>query len=372
MKAALKLAWCLVSLALLSVTGAPAQTSKKVVIGAIIPLTGGGAQSGMLMQRGIEMAISDINAAGGLEGTELSVRYADAGDQPSNGPTALRRMKEIDGIEFSVIANSNVTLATVPVATELKIVLINGGGQSNKLVGASPWLFNVIPPTNYEIARLAEWAAKALGKSAVVTYSTDPIGKDAWANWQEFFEKAGGKIITAESVAFGQSDFRSALVKLREAARGADFWFVGGTYGADAVRLFDQARNIGIKIQIVSGAVTPGTIDPAQPLLKGLIHTKLETKPTDDYRTRFKARFNAEPDFYSSAYYEAVTIYAEAKKYAKGKGYEGAEGLRRAIAEIKSFTTPAGSVAFDERNATQSGLEIVKRQEDGSLAVLAE
>ncbi len=177
-------------------------------------------------------------------GSSSSQRMRTPGDQPSNGPSALRRFKQFNGIAYALVSNSNVVLATVPVAAELKVVLMNGGAQSDRLLGVSPWLYSNIPAGSYETKALAQYVAANIGKASIVTHQTDPVGQSALANWTKFFGDLGGKIIASESVNFEQGDYRSAITKLRSNADKANIWYIGGTYGEDAKRLITQAARL--------------------------------------------------------------------------------------------------------------------------------
>ena len=348
-----------------------AQTAGEVTIGAIIPLTGAGAQYGARMRQGIELAVEQINKAGGVKGAKLNVAYADTGDQPSNGPTALRRFKQFNDIAYTLISNSNVTLATIPVAAELKVVLMNGGGQSDRLLGASPWLFSNIPATSYETRAIAEWAAKNLGKSAIVSYQTDPVGQSALAGWNKFYGEAGGKAVASESVTFEQGDYRSIVTKLRASADKANVWFIGGTYGEDAKRLITQARSLGLATPIVCTALTVATIEKDNPILRGIVHTQLVSQPKPEFVAAFKAKYGSEPEYYNAAYYNGVMIFARAWERAAEKGYgKDGDAIRRAIDEVRTYDLPGGKVEFNSQNSTVSGLEIVQVQDNGERKVL--
>lgn len=357
---------------LLGPVASHAQQSSKITIGAILPLTGAGAQYGTRMQQGIELALAQINASGGVQRSMIEIAYADTGDQPSNGPAALRRFKQLNDVPFTLISNSNVTLASIPVAEELKIVLINGGGQSDRLLGASRWLYSNIPASLYETSVLADWVAKNIGKESIVTQQTDPIGQSAGANWQKFYTSAGGKIIAQESVAFEQADYRSVLTKLRAPAAQANVWFIAGTYGEDAKRLITQARTLGIATRIASASVTVTTLERGNPAYQGIVHTQLRAQPTPAFIDAFKSKYGAEPEFYSAAYYNGVMIFAKALEHAIAKGYgRDGEAIRRAIDEIRTFDVGGGRTDFNEQNSTVSGLEVVEIQADGTRKVLA-
>ena len=146
---------------LIGATGAAAQGAP-IKIGAILPLTGSGASYGVWMKGGAEMAAEEINAAGGIAGRKLEVIYEDHAADASKAVNAMRRLVEVEKVPFSLTSYSAPTLAIQPIAVQNKVVIMNGGGQSDSLANKD-YLYNNIPVVSNEVGVIADWLASGGG-----------------------------------------------------------------------------------------------------------------------------------------------------------------------------------------------------------------
>ena len=146
----------LLSLALLVVTAVAAQQAP-IKIGAILPLTGSGASYGVWMKGGTEMAAEEINAAGGIAGRKLEVIYEDHAADASKAVNAMRRLVEVEKVPFTLTSYSSPTLAVQPIGAQSKVVMMNGGGQSDNLANKD-YLYNNIPVVSNEVGVLVRLA----------------------------------------------------------------------------------------------------------------------------------------------------------------------------------------------------------------------
>src|SRR5512141_470913 len=162
---------------LVGATGAAAQGAP-IKIGAILPLTGSGASYGVWMKGGAEVAAEDLNAAGGIAGRKLEVIYEDHAADASKAVNAMRRLVEVEKVPFSLTSYSSPTLAVQPIAVQNKVVLMNGGGQSDNLADKE-YLYNNIPVVSNEVGVLCDWLAREKKfKAAVMIVANDEAGRN--------------------------------------------------------------------------------------------------------------------------------------------------------------------------------------------------
>src|SRR5690606_12741227 len=133
--------------AVLSVTAASAQDTPKdpevFKIGAILAMSGKADWYGKVMSAGIQQAVDEINAKGGIEGIKLEAVIEDhKSGVAKEGVSAITRLINIHGVEAVLSSFSPPTLAIAPIADEKGILVLNGGGVSTAMVGASKYLFH--------------------------------------------------------------------------------------------------------------------------------------------------------------------------------------------------------------------------------------
>ena len=335
---------------------ADAGAQAPIKIGAILPLTGSGASYGVWMKGGAEIAAEEINAAGGIAGHKLEVIYEDHAADASKAVNAMRRLVDVEKVPFTLTSYSSPTLAIQPIGAQSKVVMMNGGGQSDNLANKD-YLYNNIPVVSNEIGVIADWLAKDKKfKSAVMIVANDEAGRNAAKTFRGAFEAAGGKVIAEEQVALDGTDFRAQLAKLR--AAGGDLMFVS-SYGRNVAIIADQAREIGVTVPMAatSWALIPETFKSKG--AEGMLVTKLPFDPTVPFAAKFKERYKTDAGFFAVQYYSGVKIFARAAEEAmkKSGGKLDGEGVKNAIESIRTFDTIAGKLVFQPNHAALMDIE---------------
>src|SRR5690242_5612369 len=113
-------------------------------IGAILAMTGQASFYGQVMSQGMKQAVDEINAKGGIDGIKLEAEIEDhKGGGGQEGVAAMNRLVSIHHVKAVLTSFSAPTLGIAPIADQEKILLVNGGGVSNSLVGLSKYLFHI-------------------------------------------------------------------------------------------------------------------------------------------------------------------------------------------------------------------------------------
>jgi len=355
------------ALALLAVASTAAAQGAPIKIGAILPLTGSGASYGVWMKGGTEMAVDDINAAGGIAGHKLEVIYEDHAADASKAVNAMRRLVEAEKVPFSLTSYSAPTLAVQPIAVQSKVVLMNGGGQSDNLANKD-YLYNNIPVVSNEVGVIAEWLAKGKKlQSAVLIVANDEAGRNSAKTFREKYGAAGGKVLAEEQVALDATDFRAQLAKLK--ARGGDLLYIS-SYGRNVAIIADQARELGITIPIAgtSWVLVPEVMKSKG--AEGMLTTRLPFDPNSAFAKKFKDKYNTDAGFFAVQYYSATRIFAKAAEEAmkKNGGTLTGEGVKDAIESIRAFDTLTGKLVFQPNHGAVMDIE-VGTLKDGKVQV---
>ena len=111
-------------------------------IGALLGLTDKGNWNATVMQRGIMMAVDEINAKGGIDGIKVEAAIEDHQGVPRVGVDALERLRARYDIQAVLLSYSTVALATAPICEQNKIFMLDGGSVSEALVGKFSYLFH--------------------------------------------------------------------------------------------------------------------------------------------------------------------------------------------------------------------------------------
>ncbi len=316
---------------LLSLTTARAETIK---IGAILPLTGPGALIGTQQMRGIQFAIDQANAKGGVRGNTIEVVFEDNQARPDQSILSFNKLTDLQHLQVIFTAYSGPSLAMAPLATRKKILLINAGAQADKLATASPFLINTLPMIGDEIAVISKYMIAEGKKKAVILFENGAAGISGRDDYIDAFPKAGGTILAQEPTQFGQTDFRPALLKLADAK--PDVMLVSIT--AALLQMAQQYKQLGLDFAVAGTTFFQDPDVIKEPSAEGFVHTQLRIEAPPELAAAFKAKFGAEMEFFVRQYYNATQIVLKTldKVLADGQPVTG-ETMRDTVLKIRKF-----------------------------------
>jgi branched-chain amino acid transport system substrate-binding protein len=339
-------------LALLTATAARADDT--ITFGAILPLTGPGGLIGTQQKLGIQFALDKINAKGGVRGHKIAVIFEDNQAKPDQSVLSFNKLVDLQHLPMIFTSFSGPSLAMAPLATRKKVLLINAGAQADALSKASPYLLNTLPTLGDEAGILTAWLAKSGKKKAAILFENSAAGISGRDNYISTYTAAGCTVVAQEPSQFGQTDFRPALLKLADSH--PEVMMVSIT--AAVQQMAQQFAQMGVKFQVAGTTFFQDPALIADPAAEGFVHTQLQSKVPPELAAEFKAKYNAEMEFFVRQYYTAANILFVAldKVLADGKPVTG-ENLRDTILAIKKFdglvpvvfNSNTASVPFDMR-----------------------
>ena len=224
--------------------------SDAIVVGEYGSMTGAQATFGVATDNGIQLAVSQINAAGGIDGHKVQIgstgKPEDDQGQPDAALTAVKKLITQDKAVaiLGEVASKN-SIAAAPFCNDNKVPMISPSSTNPKVTQTGPYIFRVCFIDPFQGTVAAKFATGTLhAKTAAVLYDKT---SDYSNGLQDFFQKAftaqGGKIVSVSTYQAGDPDFRSALTTIR--ATNPDLLYVPGYYN-DVGTIARQAREVGI------------------------------------------------------------------------------------------------------------------------------
>jgi len=312
----------------------PSFAADPIQFGAVLPLTGPGGVIGTQEQRGIEFAVDEINAKGGVDGHQIAVLYEDNQAKPDQSVLSFNKLVDLQRVSVVFTGYSGPTLAMAPLATRKKVLLVNAGAQADKLADASPYLINTLPTIGDEIKVLSKYLASEGKKKAAILFENDAAGISGRDDYLKLIPAAGGEIVAQEPSQFGQTDYRPALLKL--AGSNPDVVVLSITAGL--LQLAQQYRQLDMKFMVAGTTFMADPPTIADPASKGFIHTQVQIDAPADMAANFKKKYGSDMDFFAKQYYNAATVVLTClAKVLKEKKEVSGENLRTALFEIRKF-----------------------------------
>ena len=343
--------------------------SKTIKIGVIAPMTGDVKTFGESTKNGVELAVEEWNAKGGLLGKQIEIVLADDKNDAAEATAAATKLIQQDKVKF--IVGSVASKCSIPISdvcNKNKVVMISGTSTNPKVTVADGVLKEyafracfIDPPQG---TAMAKFATESLGvKTAAVFYDN---GNDYVKGLAEFFKAAfearGGKVTAFEAYAQTDTDFTALLTKVM--AEPPDMLYIPDYY--NMVNLISQqARAAGFKGILAGG--------------DGWDSSQLDVKATDggyftnhyaaddprpevqNWVARYKAKYGSVPDALATLGYDAANLLLNAIKTANS---EDPVKVKDALAATKDFPTVSGTISFDENhNPTNKDIVVLQVKE---------
>lgn len=345
----------------------PSQQRAVITIGATLPLSGDAAVWGKNTQDGIELALEQLNAEGGVLGRRMVVVYEDTKALPREGVSAYRKLTSIHEVEAIVDDSvSSVTLAMAPLAQRDRVVLLATGATAPKISEAGEYIFRIWNSDAYEGEVAAQYAHATLGfQSVAILYINNEYGKGLEQVFKSSFQSLGGRIMASESFEQSSTDMRTQLTKIR-AVRPDGLYVVG--YPKEIPIALKQAKELALALPLLGTVAMqdPQLVQTAGSAAEGLLFP-YPKEPVganvDEFKEAFRAKHGKEPGITVDVGYDAVMLIAEAIKLSGGVT---GEEIRRGLNLLRDYPGVSGTITFDENGDVRKPMGI-KAVESGEF-----
>jgi branched-chain amino acid transport system substrate-binding protein len=334
-----------------------------IVLGMLTPLSGSSAAIGPYMKNGGQLAVNEINAAGGVLGRQLKLVVEDEACDPKTAAAGAAKLVTA-GISVSVGGYcSSATLPTLSIFNRADIPMVIPAANSNDLVKDQlPNVF-LLNGTGAQQAQRAADFMKSEGATAVALVDDNTsYSKDITTRTAAVLEgDASVKVASQQSVTAGESDYSAAVTAVLRAK--PDFVYWTGYYQEGGL-LIKQLRAAGYTgtVMVADGSVDKQLVTIAgEDNAQGVYATMTQTPSTipggETWIADYKEAFGAEPGPYSTQAYDAVRVAAEAVKNANSTS--GADVIA-ALEKIDGFEIFSGALKFTpEHTLTEGGFDIL-------------
>lgn len=297
--------------------------SKNGVIkfGFVGALTGDAAAYGDPSYKGVQMAVEEVNASGGINGKKLEVIYEDGKCTGKDATTAFQKLTQIDGVK--VVIGGSCSGETLPMATMAekgRVILFTPLATNPDITYAGDLVFRNAPSDAMSGFTLAGAAYNVFGyrSVALINENTD-YAQGIRRVFSRTFTDLGGKLVADENFNPKVTDFRAQLVKIKSSKPDAILINTQGPQTGSLVAI--QARELGINVRILTNEVLGSTdgIKNAGDAVEGMVWAQPaldeESNPTTKkFLETYRSKYNEEPGFpfYAAASYDALKILAKA------------------------------------------------------------
>ena len=339
-----------------------------IKIGYFGDLSGPTFNFGQSALNGLLMAVNEVNQAGGINGRRIDVVIEDDRGSPEEAARLTSKLIDEDKV-IAIVAGgtSGNSLAAAPKAQSSHVPLISPSSTDPAVTQVGDYIFRACFVDSFQGEVMASFAANTLKaqKAAILFDFNSPYGRGLSDYFKLSFTKLGGRIVSEQSYAQGDADFKGQLSTIRSAE--PDVIYIPGYYG-DVAIIAKQARMIGLTQWLLGGdgwdapelwqlggdalngayISTHYSVDDPSPAIQAFVQS---------YKQRYG---NLPPDAHAALAYDAARLLADA--ITRAGTTDGAK-LREALAQTKDFAGITGVISMDaDRNALKPGV-VLKLQD---------
>lgn len=298
-----------------------------IKVGAILILSGLGAEQGINSQRGATLATEEINAAGGFNGRPLKLIFEDeVGPNPKGAVTAYRKLTTVDKVSFILGPQwLNEVQAVDPLAVKDNVFLVIPSTCGPTL---SKNTFCLWADPVQEMESFAEYIYSR--QKTVVTFaSTEPWESLCIESFKNRYEQLGGKVLDSLLPNENSSDVRTEALKSKAANPEAIV-----TCGLIHFAQYTQfLRKFDVKAQIYASELFQELINAAGPAAENIVYIT-PTLPDAVFSEKFAKRFSATPDIPATQAYDGIRMLAKAIA-EEGNNFHGVQHFFQTFKEYK-------------------------------------
>ena len=356
-------------------------TSKEITVGAVAPLTGALASTGLGMRNGFELAVKEINASSPPAGRKIRLLVEDNlstldGNRAAYDRLVARGVPAILG-PFTSSATDSVV---VPLSKREKVVAVGPTSAANDLSAKSDYLFR----TTLSVNRLVPEGVKCITdlrdweNVAAIVNEADTFSRSSHDEMKRAFaENDDVNLADEHEQKFrrtGNEELPDLMAQLR-AVRNADALFVSAL-PPGRIGVMVQARRLGMDIPFVHTLLTIDEAGRANDQLAGSANgavsfsswsTGIDTPGNAAFIRSYRSEYGEPPNAFAARSYASVYILARA--IADAAGSTDSESIRAALAGIRNLDTVLGVFSFDE-NGDAVYDPVVEMVSDGAFEVL--
>jgi len=323
----------------------------EIKVGIMVPITGIEAVYGKDMENAIFLAVSEINAKGGILGKNVVTTTGDDACDPQEALSAAGKLISEDVVAVVGCYCSDATAPTLKIFGDAGVPFVMTRADSTVVIKANPGNGFQINSTGFDQAITAVnlFKEKKVKKLAIIrqkdSYSSE-LANLTGKKWKAM----GHEVVAVEVVNKGEQDHTALVTRLKSKSPDAVFWTA---YYDDGPLVIKQLGEGGFSklIAVGDGSNSPKLMEIAGKAAEGVFcfsKPMIEYLPTAKaFVDSYKKKFNQEPGPYSALAYDGMNLLADAITRA---GAADKASIKKALKETKEFKGIAGPISFKPDN----------------------
>ncbi|MEY4738436.1 MAG: hypothetical protein RL302_2755 [Pseudomonadota bacterium] len=335
--------------------GATASFAQETIkIANIVELSGAGATSGTNFKNGVELAIKEINAAGGILGKKIQTSTSDTQTNP--GVAKGLTQKAVDDNVFAIFGPvfSGSIMVSMAESRKAEIPNFTGGEAASITMQGNPYIFRTAFGQAQSFPKIGRYISDvAKVKNLAVIYVNNDFGKGGLDNIKKAMANTGTKVVAEISTDSGQVDFSAAVLKAKQSGADALFSY---SNEEESARILRELKKQGWNKPVIGETTLTGqkVIELAGDAANGAVgHVGLTVDAPNAEMLKFKAKFYQDYKYISDhngvkGYTGIYMLKAAIEKVGKLDRKAVAQALHGMVISAKKYPGVIMDVAIDQ------------------------
>jgi branched-chain amino acid transport system substrate-binding protein len=356
----------------------PETKADTIKVGIVLPLTGAKAKFAENEELSFEMALEEINGAGGVKGKKLEFLIEDDTGRPEIGRSVVEKLITKDKvIMLGGGYSSSVTYAVADVAQQNRVPFLINTGSADKITEQGwDYIFRLNPPFSEYASGVETFLAEVVKpKTAVILHENSLFGTKGAKSFNKSCDKLGIKVLMTEGYEHGGIDFKPVLVKVKQMNPDIVYMI---SYIMDASLLMRQARELKLRPKLFIGGAADFTLPEFSKnagksseyvISTTLWHQVLPLPGAMDYFNRFKARYNKDTEYHGAEAYAAAYVIKDVLERAKSFS---PDDVKQALSEtdLKTVFGPVKFISYGKKKNQNKLTTYVLQWQNGALKLI--
>ncbi len=297
-----------------------------VKVGVVLPLTGSMAKFGEIEKQSFEMAMEEINAAGGINGKKLELLIEDTTGRPEVGRSVAEKLITKDKVVMIGGGySSSVTYAAAGVCQQNQMPFLVNTGSADKITSSGwDYVYRLNPPVSKYASAVESLMTEVVKpKTVAILHENSLFGSKGAKSFGKTCDKLGIKVVLQEGYEHGGIDYKPVLSKIKQLNPDIIYMI---SYIMDASLLMKQAKEMKVTPKLFVGGAAGFTLPEFKTnagvasenvISATLWHQVLPFPGAMDYYKKFDARYHKSVDYHGAEAYAACYVIADVLKRAK-------------------------------------------------------
>jgi branched-chain amino acid transport system substrate-binding protein len=342
----------------------PTTNEQTVTIGGLFALTGYGAAWGEAEQNGVQLAITQANAAGGINGKQITLIPEDTQSKASGALNAYNKLTHVNNINILIGPTWEESASVVtPVAITDNVLLISPSSYKSIYDQNTRTVFSTYPPFHYQFGPVRAYTNQHDIKKIAVVYGDETFSTIMYELFIEEAKRNKWEITDVFKTQLDAKDYRTLLLKIK----ASDAQLIYIPMESDELgTLMKQAKELGVTTPIFSIDSVEGddTFESYGSATEGVLYPAPVTGPNyARFEQQYKEMYGDTPDISSAANaYDATNLIIEALR----SGAATTEEIAVYLHAVQNYAGASGNITFTERGIIKEKEYVLKTIRNGS------